>query len=63
MTKAERELLLKALEFYRDERKLSDLPQDDDYAYFDYNDDGTITYNSTDAIDANNMSRLISIFS
>ncbi|KZT85874.1 hypothetical protein Nizo2029_2291 [Lactiplantibacillus plantarum] len=62
MTKSQRELLIRALEFYRDERQLDNLPQDEEFRYYDYDENGNVTYKSVDAIDANNMGKLLESF-
>lgn len=62
MTKGQRELLIQALEFYRDERQLDNLPQDEKFRYYDYDENGNVTYKSVDAIDANNMNELLAFF-
>lgn len=62
MTKSQRELLIKALEFYRDERQLDDLPIDENFKHYDYDDNGDVTYDSVDAVDANNLNELLADF-
>ena len=63
MTEEEKEILLDALLFYRDERNLDCLPMDKNYRYYDTDSNGTINYDSVDAKDANNLSNLIQLFS
>lgn len=62
MTDRERNLLVRALQFYRDERQLDDLPRDKNLKYYDYDRNGKVTYSTADAIDANNMEKLLSTF-
>lgn len=63
MTDEEKNLLVDVLTFYRDERELDNLPMDSNFKYYDIDECGNRSYQTTDAKIANNLANLIEMFS
>jgi hypothetical protein len=63
MTRKEKNLVLDALVLYRDEHSLDGLSMDNDFKYYDYDEDGEISYQTWDAETANSLANLIEMFS